>query len=347
MAVKNRTVHRIVWFILVTAFVYAIWVLVTDARKNMTVLGQFPWQSLPVILLAVTTNFLLRWVKWEWYRAAAGIPAPLSGSFLVYFSGFSMAISPGRVGELIKPFMYKEYFGAKMRRTIPLVLAERISDLLGMLILTALTLAAYGAAVLAARGQESESALSLPLLQGFLLFSMVLMAAGIILARSKKIMYRVLIQMSKLRGLHRASHKLRKLYHRTYPLLTIRNLLVTSCIAALSWFFECYAFLLILHGVGATSIGLPEATFMFCMATIIGGLLFFMPGGLGGFEGSMSGMLAMLRVANATPAIVLIRFCTLFYSVFLGFAFIFLTGWIYRKRLAWDEFERTEASQTP
>ena len=103
--------------------------------------------------------------------------------------------------------------------------------------------------------------------------------------------------------------------------------------------------MLVLHGVGATSVTLAEATFMFCMATIIGGLLFFMPGGLGGFEGSMTGMLSMLKLANGTPAIVLIRFCTLFYSVFLGFVFIFFTGLVYRNDLQWDKFEKSDQTE--
>jgi uncharacterized protein (TIRG00374 family) len=342
---RNRTIHRIIWFILATVLVYAVWVLVTDAQRNMEVLKRFPWQVLPLVLGAVTMNFLLRWVKWEWYRHSAGIAAPLSGSFLVYFSGYSMAISPGRVGELIKPFMYKQYFGCKMRRTIPLVLAERISDLLGMLILTVLTIGAYGTGVMAARGQDAGAGLSVPLLQGFLGLSVALMVGGIVLARSKALMYGILIRLARVRGLVRLSHKLRKLYHRTYPLLTLRNLLVTATLAAVSWFCECYALMLILHGVGATGVSLSEATFMFCMATIIGGLLFFMPGGLGGFEGSMTGMMAMLKLANGTPAIVLIRFCTLFYSVLVGFVFIFITGLVYHKELKWDEFERSGAGE--
>jgi uncharacterized membrane protein YbhN (UPF0104 family) len=341
----NRTIHRIVWFILATAFIYALWVLVTDAQRNIEVLRAFPWQILPLVLGSVTVNFFLRWVKWEWFRRSAGLDVPLSGSFLVYFSGYSMAISPGRVGELIKPFMYKEYFGCRMRRTIPLVLSERISDLLGMLILTVATIGAYGRGVLEARGQDSGSGLTVPLLQGFLGLSVALMIGGIVLARSKAVMYWFLLHMARIKGLVRISHKLRKLYHRTYPLLTIRNLVVASALAAVSWFFECYALMLILHGVGATSVTLAEATFMFCMATIIGGLLFFMPGGLGGFEGSMTGMLAMLKLANGTPAIVLIRFCTLFYSVFLGFAFIFITSLVYHKDLKWEEFEKSGDSE--
>jgi hypothetical protein len=56
-------------------------------------------------------------------------------------------------------------------------------------------------------------------------------------------------------------------------------------------------------------------------------------------------MLAMLKLANGTPAIVLIRFCTLFYSVFLGFAFIFITSLVYHKDLKWEEFEKSGDSE--
>jgi uncharacterized protein (TIRG00374 family) len=115
--------------------------------------------------------------------------------------------------------------------------------------------------------------------------------------------------------------------------------------AAFSWFFECIAVLLILHGVGAQGVTIWDATFVFCMATIFGGFLFFLPGGLGGFEASMIALLALLGVAGyqAVPATFITRVCTLFFSVALGFAFILITSAAYHRPLEWDEFQRADA----
>lgn len=349
---KNRIVKRIIWFLVAVVLAYAAYLIVTDTRENFQALKNFPWKHLPVILAAVLMNFLIRWVKWEWYRRAAGVKAPLLGSFLVYFSGFSMSISPGRVGELIKPFMYKEYFGQKMRRTIPLVFCERISDLLGMVILTVITASAFAQGVTASgvtlrQTAPGQAGWSVALIQGFLALTVLCMIVLVWVARQKRLVYNILFGFSSRPALAGPSGKLRKLYYATYPLLTPRNLLVTSGLAAVSWSFECLALLMILQGVGADQVTLAQATFVFCMATIFGGFLFFMPGGLGGFEGSMLAMLTMLGLATplANASMVIIRFSTLFFSVLLGFLFILLTSLKYHKSLAWAEFEHVSDEQ--
>src|SRR5688500_14949571 len=101
---KNHIVSRIVWFCVLAVLCYTVFFIWTDAQRNLEVLKQFSWSSLPLILGLVLINFLLRELKWDFFRRAAGIDVPRFGSFLVFFSGYSMAISPGRVGELIKPF---------------------------------------------------------------------------------------------------------------------------------------------------------------------------------------------------------------------------------------------------
>jgi glycosyltransferase 2 family protein len=338
---RNPVIKRLIWILVFAVLLYTAFIVWSDSRKNLETLRAFPWRTLPLILGAVLVNFLLRWVKWEYYRRAAGIRVPLAGSFLVFFSGFSMAISPGRIGELIKPFMYKEYFDQKMRRTIPLVFCERVSDLLGMIVLGALTIVPFmsGLAVASVQGSVSRG-----LVYGFLALSVVTMAVMIWLIRQKRIIYGMLLAAGRHRRLQAPLSKARRLYRSTYPLLTARNLLITTAMAMFSWFFECVAVLVVLHGVGADAVTLRDATFVFCMATIFGGFLFFLPGGLGGFEASMIALLALMGIAvgQAVPATFIIRVCTLFFSVALGFSFILITSATYHKRLEWEEFEHAD-----
>lgn len=251
-----------------------------------------------------------------------------------------MAISPARIGELIKPFMYKEYFGQKMRRSVPLVFCERLSDLFGMIVLGALTLVPFMRAV-TPEGEMDVSTKVVYLFFGFSIIAMILLMA---LLRSKRLVYGGLKLFARGQRGRKILPKLRHLYRSTYPLLTARNLIVSTLIATASWFFECIALWLILHGVGATGVTIGQAGFIFCMATIFGGFLFFLPGGLGGFEASMMALLTLLGIEKyqAVPAVFITRACTLFFSVGLGFLFILLTSMRYRKAMAWDEFEGAE-----
>jgi uncharacterized protein (TIRG00374 family) len=335
---------RIVQFCVLVVLLYAGWVIATNYRENVATLRAFPWRTIPLILAAVTMNLVMRELKWAYYCRAAGISAPRLGHFLIYFSGLSMTISPGRVGELIKPFMYKEYFGQKMRRSVPLVFCERVSDLLGMIVVAGLSLGAYVHGI--AQAGHGGGAMS-RLIYAFLVLSVVFMAALLYVARHRRLVYRLIYWMTQHPRLRGTGRKMQTLYFSTYPLLTIRNLAVTTAMAAVSWSFECLALLMILHGAGANGINIGEAAFVFCMATIFGGFLFFAPGGLGGFEGSAKVMLTLLGLADSqiVPAVLITRFSTLFYSVVLGFIFILLTGLKYHKKIQWEEFEHARDSK--
>lgn len=336
----HRIVRRIVWFCILAVMAYTAFVIWTDASENLAVLRAFSWSSLPLILGLVLINFLLRELKWDYFRRQAGIDVPRFGSFLVFFSGYSMAISPGRVGELIKPFMYKEYFGQKMRRSIPLVFCERITDLLGMIMLALLTATAFASGVARASGTEASGTTE-SIIYAFLAISAVLMVGGIWLARSKRLVYALIHWGMRFQRLRGTLKHVRHLYYATYPLLTVKNLVIASVMGAVSWSFECVATDMILAGVGAPEVTLLELAFVFCMATIVGGFLFFLPGGLGGFEGAAYRLLGALGVGRneIVPAILIIRFCTLFFAVALGFLFIGLTSLKYHKKLEWEEFE--------
>ncbi|MGI8907079.1 MAG: lysylphosphatidylglycerol synthase transmembrane domain-containing protein [Candidatus Sumerlaeaceae bacterium] len=334
----SHIIKRIVWFCVLVVLLYAFWVIATNYRNNVATLRDFPWRRIPLILAAVTMNFLIRELKWTYFCRVAGIQAPRLGHFLIYFSGLSMTISPGRVGELIKPFMYKEYFGNKMRRTVPLVFCERVSDLLGMIIVAALTIAMYMHG--AARAGHSHGTMT-RLIYGFLVLSFIFTIILLYVARHRRLVYRLIRWMTRHEKLRRTGKKIQTLYFSTYPLLTVKNLAFTTLLAAISWSFECVALMMILHGTNATAVTLGESAFVFCMATIFGGFLFFAPGGLGGFEGSAKVMLTLLGLTDAqiVPAVLITRFCTLFYSVVIGFVFILLTSLKYHKRMQWEEFE--------
>ena len=63
---------------------------------------------------------------------------PLFDSLLLFLSGFALTVTPGKVGEVLKSYLLRESFGQPIARTAPIVLAERLTDLIGLLLLTLL-----------------------------------------------------------------------------------------------------------------------------------------------------------------------------------------------------------------
>jgi uncharacterized membrane protein YbhN (UPF0104 family) len=60
-------------------------------------LGNFNWTLLPLILALTSMNYVFRFVKWEYYLRLIGVrDLPRRQSFLIFFSGLGMVITPGR-----------------------------------------------------------------------------------------------------------------------------------------------------------------------------------------------------------------------------------------------------------
>jgi uncharacterized protein (TIRG00374 family) len=68
---------------------------------------------------------------------------------------------------------------------------------------------------------------------------------------------------------------------------------------------------------------LLEANFVYCFSTIVGALS-MLPGGIGGTEMGMIGLLAVKGISytSGLPAVILIRVCTLWLAIGVGVAFM-------------------------
>ncbi|MGH2560217.1 MAG: lysylphosphatidylglycerol synthase transmembrane domain-containing protein, partial [Thermomicrobiales bacterium] len=130
-------------------------VLAGDARDVTSALGRFNWWLAPPIVALTLWNYGWRFVKWEMYLRYLSVPRlPIPTSLLVFISGFSMSLTPGKVGEIIKSVYLRRLTGAPVNRTSAIIAAERMTDALALLLLAAMGLISftYGRPFLAALG---------------------------------------------------------------------------------------------------------------------------------------------------------------------------------------------------
>src|SRR5579872_441952 len=106
-------------------------------------LAHFRWVYLPLILVLTLFNYFCRFFKWQYFLKRLNLQVPWLKSLLIFISGLSMAITPGKVGELLKAYMLKRAIGAPISRTSPIIVAERLSDGIAMLLLAATGLVLY------------------------------------------------------------------------------------------------------------------------------------------------------------------------------------------------------------
>ncbi len=268
-------------------------------------LGRFTWAYLPFILGLTAMNYLLRFVKWHYYLRLVGVRAlSWRESLAIFLAGFSMTPTPAKAGEAAKAYWLKQMAGTPVARTLPVVMAERLSDGLAMLLLASAGILAYPA--------------YRPL------FAVVLgvLGAGILLVQARPLALRLLMLLERLPLVARFGHSLRAFYESSFRLLRLRPLLLAVGLGTISWAGEGVAFYLVLVGLGlsASPTLLFQAIFILAFSTIIGAVS-TLPGGLGAAEVSLGAMLQLLvglERGLAGTATLMIRLGTLWFGVLLG-----------------------------
>ena len=128
--------RRLIVVLLGAVLVYGGFVAYTGAQKLGASLSSFDWRMFLAALGLASLNYLLRFAKWEYYLARLGIGGiPKLDSLLVFLSGFVLTVTPGKVGEVFKSAVLADTHGVSVERTAPIVLAERLTDVVGVVLL--------------------------------------------------------------------------------------------------------------------------------------------------------------------------------------------------------------------
>ena len=268
-------------------------------------LGNFKWQYLPIVLGLTSANYVLRFLKWQFYLRTIGVQdlAPRQ-SALIYFAGLGMVVTPGKVGEWLKCYLLRELHGTSFSRSAPIVIAERLTDSLGLVVLGAAGLVVFG---------DAWPAFVVVVLGGAAMFYVV---------RNRPLSFWLLHRLERVPLVARFASHAEEFYTSSYSLLSPWALGSMTLLSVISWGFEVLAFYVVLLGVGVEGGAdtLLKASFIMPAATLASALL-LTPGGLGVAEGGITGLcqvLLDLTKSNAAVATLVIRFGTLWFGVIVG-----------------------------
>ncbi len=274
--------------------------LVADARELARSLGAFDLRLLPPVLALSLINYGLRFGRWQVYLNVLEVELPWRRSLAIFLVGFVLSVTPGKAGELGKAWLTRELGGGAARRTVAAVLAERITDLLGMVLLVACGALAWPGGVWFAAGGLLLSGLGLLLLSW---------SSGARL---------LLGLLGRLPWLGPRTGLLAEVYDRLRTLLRAPLLAVALPLSVLAWGAEGVGFALVVWEYAPGTSWLA-AVFNFSLSTLFGALS-MLPGGLLATEGSLTALLGLqgLETAAAASAALLIRAATLWFAVMLG-----------------------------
>jgi len=305
MGFSSKLKFRFILSLVFAAIVFAILTMYADFSNLLSAFRKFSWKYFPLILLLVLINYLLRFWKWDYYLNLLKIPISKKNSFIIFMTGLIMAITPGKFGEVLKAYLLKKINLTPIAKSSPIILAERVTDLLGLC-----AIAAVGAYSL----HFGTKLLSLT----------ILIIVGIILILGiEPLFLKIMAIIERFSLISRHATKVERAYESASSLLALRNLFTPTIISILSWFCECLAFYMVLVGL-ESHVSCFNSAFIYSFATIVGALS-MLPGGIGTTESSMTGILILLKVIKpiAVAATFIIRACTLWFAVLIGTIFFF------------------------
>lgn len=302
-------VRRWIWATIIVVIGIAAIVMVGDVGELAARLGTFGWWAFGVALALSLTNYLIRFLRWQLYLRWQTISVPAGSSLIVFGAGLSLSITPAKLGELVKSYLLRELHGVPAAATAPIVLAERVTDLIALLALALVGVALYGVQT------------TLVLAAGALIL------LGLVLLAWPRPTIALIDLVTRPAPLRRLRAPLHETYGGLAALCRPARLGVATAIALPAWGAECIGFAVICNAFPGAEVSYGLAMVIYA-ATTIAGALSFLPGGLGVTEGAMTVLLvtsaAHIDQATALDATLLTRLATLWFAVVIGLGFLAL-----------------------
>jgi glycosyltransferase 2 family protein len=301
------------------AIVYLSFSIYADFDKLISAFGNFNWFWLPLILALSFMNYLFRFFKWHYYIGILDIKLPFKTSFLIFLSAFTMSVTPGKMGEVLKSYLLKEENNTPISKSAPILLAERLTDFVSIVLLCLIGsyVFDYGQSIVIIIG--------------------VIFLLTIILLSSKSVSYKIISVFEKIKFLQKHIQKVHTAYDSMYQMIKIKPLLIATVISLFSWFFECVGFYLVINLFSKSAgmeISLLSATFIYAFSTLIGAIA-MLPGGVGVTEASLTGLLVFSKIPKdiSVASTIMIRLATLWFAVLVGIVSIFIFQRITDKKI--------------
>lgn len=300
---KRRTFIRgLGLFVALGAGLYLAGMLWTGWNGAVATLVRIgPWNMLLAGLIA-SSAYLVRFARWRYMLRCLGHRPPDGKNLGIYVSGLALTTSPGKLGETIRSVLLLPY-GVPPAHSLGAFLADRMSDVLGVCLLGALTGWAAGMPMM-------------PLVSVFLL------------AGSASFGLRWAIchpgALERWQGLAKKLSRLPVHFGKDVlgawaDLWTLSRTVAYTLVAVLAYGTQALVFAALCSAAGI-QVSVLAAVAMFTYATLFGAAS-MAPGGLGAMEGALvvQLMLGGTGAETAVSVAIATRMATLWLGVLIGF----------------------------
>ncbi|MDE0030617.1 MAG: flippase-like domain-containing protein [Deltaproteobacteria bacterium] len=273
------------------------------------ILAATPWWVVPAFMAFASVGFAVRVARWLLLARAAGLGVRNAGLATVYVGGFLMNLTPGRIGELWRSWVLWHVWRLRYRRTLPLLICDRLLDLCALLLLgsAGLGLGSAGPGV---------AWLATPCLVAAAVLVTLMALPGWARRATKAVWAATNRRRPRLFAL------LLSVCRNVALLLEPAHLVKLLSLSLLAWSLEAIALHVLMPAIGGE---LPLRAALAALGVgNVAGAITFLPGGIGSQELTMTLFIAGVAgnsTAHAMAMVGIMRVSTLWYSAALGLPF--------------------------
>ncbi len=327
--------NRILLGLGIALAVYIVLLIVLDNQQDLSTgdvlqaMQTFPVHLLiPLALLQLSAG-VFRFLEWHYYLGVIDARRKISllDSIVLFVSGFTLVISPGKIAEVLKAVILKMKTGTPIARSTPVVLAERIVDGIAVIVIMV-------AAVLLAGDQ-----LDIGNYRWLILSAGSVLAAGLIIVQIRPLVYFCLDILKHLPLIRRLHGWLFAFYESSREIFSLRHVIPTSFLGVGVYLSTVFSFVIVARGFGVeiNTLSFLQIMFITGVASAVGALS-LIPNGAGATEISNTVLLISLvgmPPASAAAAAIVQDFFSKWFRVLVGLG----TAFVFHKRLFPQELE--------
>ena len=301
--------NKILIVVIAVIGLYAAILIATDINTISSKISDFKIETIPVIVLLVTSGWFVLFFRWYLLLRNAKIFIPTKDSFLIFMSGAALTIIPGKVGELVKSQLLKTKFGIARSKTVPIVILEQFYTALGIVTLSFFGIWYFELGVYV-----------------FGFFAAVLVFVFVLLS-SRNTFNKIASLLEKRKFTSKFVEPLSSSYDAIKNGIRGPITLYASSLSILFWLIEAISIYFILLAFGVETIEFIAIISTYTTSIMLG-ILSFLPIGIGVVEGTLASFFTIygIDVSLALTIVIVIRLFTRWYGVSFGFIALKLSG---------------------
>ncbi len=303
---------KVIFVVVFSIMVYVAFLIISDVNTISNELSNFQLEYLPIILALILSGYFSLIFRWKLILKKSEIIIPNSSSILIFMGGISLAIIPGKAGELIKSELLKIKFNIPRSKSVPIVIVEQVYSGIGLVITSLFGIYYFELGIYVTAG-----------------FSLIVFLIFLLLS-STKLFEKFSLILKRIKFLEKYLENISNSHFVIKNLISGKFTGILISLSILFWVSISSSVYFILVAFGIDIFELFEIWSMYTSSIMLG-FVSFLPIGIGVVEGTFAGFMAYrgIDISIALTLIIIVRLLVEWLPISAGFICLKL---IYNKK---------------